>query len=111
MSAPTYVTYFTLLSLIGIIAAALAGLRVAVGRADWEQSQRAATLRTATVLLLLWFAAAVALSYAGAFRGTPGRQPTIASPAAAGAMHFAPASQTCSRQVPMARHTLAWSIG
>jgi hypothetical protein len=77
MSAPTYVTYFMLLSSIGIIAAALAGLRVAVGRADWEQSQRAATLRTATVLLLLWFAAAVALSYAGAFRGTPHSQPTI----------------------------------
>ena len=75
MSAPTYVTYFMLLSSIGIIAAALAGLRVAV--ADWEQAQRAATLRTATVLLLLWFAAAVALSYAGAFRGTPSSQPTI----------------------------------
>jgi hypothetical protein len=77
MSAPTYVTYFVLLSSIGIIAAALAGLRVAVGRAEWEQSQRAATLRTATVVLLLWFAAAVALSYAGAFRGTPSSQPTI----------------------------------
>jgi hypothetical protein len=77
MSAPTYVTYFMLLSSIGIIAAALAGLRVAVGRAEWEQSQRAATLRTATVVLLLWFAAAVALSYAGAFRGTPSSQPTI----------------------------------
>lgn len=38
MSAPTYVTYFMLLSSIGIIAAALATLRVAVGRADWEQS-------------------------------------------------------------------------
>src|SRR5262249_61626219 len=77
MSAPTYVTSFTLFSSIGIIAAALAGLRVAVGRADWEQSQRAAALRTATVLLLVWFAAAVALSYGGAFRGTPSSQPTI----------------------------------
>jgi hypothetical protein len=77
MSAPTYVTYFVLLSSIGIIAAVLAGLRVAVGRADWEQSQRAAALRTATVLLLLWFAAAVALSCAGTFRGTPSSQPTI----------------------------------
>src|SRR5262249_31162892 len=77
MSAPTYVTYFMLLSSIGIIATALAGLRVAVGRADWEQSQRTATLRTATVLLLLWFGAAVALSYAGAFGGTPSSPPTI----------------------------------
>ena len=77
MSAPTYVTSFMLLSSIGIVAAVVAGLGVAVGRADWEQSQRAATLRTAAVLLVLWFAAAVALSYAGAFRGTPSSAPTI----------------------------------
>ena len=77
MNAPTYVTYFMLLSSIGIIATALAGLRVAVGRADWEQSQRTATLRTATVLLLFWFGAAVALSYAGTFRGTSSSPPTI----------------------------------
>ena len=77
MSAPNYVTYFMLLSSIGIIAAALTGLRVAISKADWKQSQRVATLRTATVLLPLWFAAAVALSYAGAFRGTLSRPPTI----------------------------------
>jgi hypothetical protein len=77
MSAPNYVTYYMLLSSIAIITAALAGLRVAVGRADWEQSQRVATLRTATILLPLWFAAAAAASYAGAFRGTPSSPPTI----------------------------------
>ncbi len=77
MTAPNYVTYFTLLSSIGIIAAALAGLRVAVGRADWKQSERVATLRTASLLLPLWFAAAVAVSYAGVFRGTPSSPPTI----------------------------------
>ncbi|HEY2532260.1 MAG TPA: MFS transporter [Xanthobacteraceae bacterium] len=77
MSAPNYVVYFILLSSIGIIAAALAGLRVAVSRADWKQSQRVATLRTMTVLLPLWFAAAVVLSYAGAFRGTLNAAPTI----------------------------------
>jgi hypothetical protein len=77
MSSPNYVAYYMLLSSIGIIAAALTGLRVAVGRADWEQSQRVATLRTATFLLPLWFAAALALSYAGAFRGTLTRLPTI----------------------------------
>lgn len=77
MTAPNYVTYFTLLSSIGIIAAALAGLRVAVGRPDWKQSERIATLRTASLLLPLWFAAAVAVSYAGVFRGTPSSPPTI----------------------------------
>jgi len=75
MSAANYVTYFMLLSWIGIIAAALAGLRVAISQTDWKQSQRG--LRTVTVLLPLWFAAAVALSYAGAFRGTSSTLPTI----------------------------------
>jgi hypothetical protein len=77
MSSPSYVTYYMLLSSIGIIAAALAGLRVAVSRAHWEHSQRVAMLRTATILLPLWFAAALALSYAGAFRGTLSSPPTI----------------------------------
>jgi hypothetical protein len=77
MSAPNYVTYFILLSSIGIVAATLAGLRVAVSHAGWETSQRAATSRTASIVLLLWFAAAIALSYAGAFRGTPQSPPTI----------------------------------
>jgi hypothetical protein len=77
MSAPTYVTYFILLSSIAIIVATLAGLRVAVSNAGWEPSRRAATLRTASVVLLLWFVAAAALAYAGAFRGTPQSPPTI----------------------------------
>jgi hypothetical protein len=77
MSAPNYVTYYMLLSSIGIIAAALVGLRLAVTRADWEESQRVAMLRTATILLPLWFAAALALSYAGAFRGPLNSPPTI----------------------------------
>ena len=49
MSAPNYVTYTILLSSIAIIVAALAGLRVAVTRAGWEEAQRIATLRTAAV--------------------------------------------------------------
>lgn len=77
MSAPNYVTYYVLLSSIGIIAVALAGLRIAVTRAGWEESQRFATLRTATVLLPLWFVVALALSLADFFRGAADRTPTI----------------------------------
>jgi hypothetical protein len=77
MSAPNYVTYFILLSSVGIVVATLAGLRVAVSDANWEPSQRAATLRSASILLPLWFVVAAALSYAGAFRGTPQSPPTI----------------------------------
>ena len=77
MSAPNYVTYTILLSLIGIIAAVLASLRVAVTRAGWEEAQRIATLRTAAVVLSLWFVAALALSSADVFRAVADRAPTI----------------------------------
>jgi hypothetical protein len=77
MSAPNYVTYTILLSSIGIIAAVLAGLRVAVTRAGWEDAQRISTLRTAAVVLPLWFVVALALSSAEVFRAGADRLPTI----------------------------------
>ena len=77
MSAPNYVTYTVLLSSIGIIAAILVGLRVAVSRAGWEEARRIATLRTAAVLLSLWFVVALVLSWAEVFRGAADRVPTI----------------------------------
>ena len=77
MSAPNYVTYTILLSSIAIIVAALAGLRVAVTRAGWEEAQRIATLRMAAVVLPLWFVVALALSSAEVFRGVADRVPTI----------------------------------
>jgi hypothetical protein len=77
MSAPIYVTYYMLLSSIGIIAAVLAGLRLAVSRSGWEESERVVTLRWATILLPLWFAVALALSAAEVFHGAAGRLPTI----------------------------------
>jgi hypothetical protein len=77
MTAPSYVIYIMLISSIGIVAVVLAGLRAAVVRANWNAAQRATTLRAATVLLILWFAAAQALSMAGAFQGAMDRPPTI----------------------------------
>ena len=77
MSAPNYVTYTILLSSIGIIAAVLLGMRVAVTRAGWKDAPRVATLRTAAVLLPLWFVVALALSSVDAFRGAADRVPTI----------------------------------
>jgi hypothetical protein len=77
MSAPNYVTYTILLASIGIIVTALAGVRVAVARAGWEEKQRIATLRAAAVVLPLWFVVALALSSAGVFRGAADRAPTI----------------------------------
>jgi len=77
MTAPNYVTFTILLSSIGIIGAALTGLRLALAHAGWAQSERIATLRTAAVLLPLWFGVMLVLSLAEVFRGAAGRAPTI----------------------------------
>ena len=77
MSAPTYATYYILAASFGILAAVLAGLRAAAARATLDDARRAASLRTATGLLLVWFAAALALALAGAFRGVGQNVPTI----------------------------------
>jgi hypothetical protein len=77
MSAPSYLTAYILLSMIGIIAAFLAGLHVTASRAGWDAGQRARALLTADVLVPLWFAVALALSLWGAFQGAASRPPTI----------------------------------
>ena len=77
MSAPSYVTYTILLESIGIIAVALAGLRVAVTRAGWPEAQRTRALHTAAVVLPLWFVVAWTLSWAEVFRGVADWAPTI----------------------------------
>jgi hypothetical protein len=77
MTAPAYVTFYVLVSSIVIVAAVLWGIRRAVALAGWPDSERAATLRTATALLVGWFAVALAFSFAGAFRAAADRPPTI----------------------------------
>jgi hypothetical protein len=77
MSALDYITYTILLSSIGIIVVALAGLRVAVTRAGWAEAQRIATLRAAAIVLPLWFVVVLALSAADVFRGVADRVPVI----------------------------------
>lgn len=77
MSAPNTITYTILLSSVGIVAAVLAGIWLAVTRAGWKDAPRVVTLRTAAVLLPLWFVLALALSWVEAFRGAADRTPTI----------------------------------
>lgn len=76
MNSPAYVAYVVLAVDIAIIVAILMGARAALARAGMPDGV-AASLRPLAVLLVAWFALALALSYAGALRGEVDRLPTI----------------------------------
>ena len=77
MTAPAYVAYVVLGGNVAIIAALLLGLASTLVRAGWPAEERAAVLRNAGLVLIIWFAAALALSWLGFFAGGPDRIPTI----------------------------------
>jgi hypothetical protein len=76
MNSPAYVAYVVLAVDIAIIVAILTGARAALARAGMPDGA-APSLRPLAVLLVAWFALALALSYAGALRGEVDRLPTI----------------------------------
>ena len=77
MTAPAYVTYVVLGGSLAIIAALLLGLARVLARAGWPVQERAAVLRNAGLVLIVWFAAALALAWLGFFAGAPDGTPTI----------------------------------
>lgn len=77
MTAPGYLPVLVLGMSIFMTAATLSGLNRALVRASWPDGRRAWVLRAAAVLLIGWFAVALALALVGAFEGVPGRPPTI----------------------------------
>ena len=77
MSAPTYVTYYVLIASTGVLAVLLVGLKLAIDRAGWNETERASTLRTASAAFIFWYALALALAWAEFFRGGANRLPTI----------------------------------
>jgi hypothetical protein len=77
MIVPGYLPYYVLGGSIGIIAAVLYGLRTALAKADWPSRDRASTLRLSAVVLIGWFALAIALGLSGAYRGVSDEIPTI----------------------------------
>src|ERR1700731_4400616 len=76
MNSPAYVAYVGLAVDIAIIVAILMGARAALARAGMPDGV-AASLRPLAVLLVAWFALALALSVAGALRGEADRLPAI----------------------------------
>jgi hypothetical protein len=77
MTAPAYVAYTVLGGSLAILAALLLGLRLALARAAWPPEERASIWRKASLVLIVWFAAALTLSWLEFFRGGPDRIPTI----------------------------------
>jgi hypothetical protein len=77
MTAPAYVAYLVIGGNVAIIAALLLGLARAVAGSGWTAVERAAILRNASLVLIAWFGAALALGWLGFFAGAPGRIPTI----------------------------------
>jgi hypothetical protein len=62
---------------IFMTAATLYGLNRALQRASWPDARRMWVVRSAAVLLIAWFAVALTLALVDAFKGVPGRAPTI----------------------------------
>lgn len=77
MTAPAYLPALVLGMSIFMTAATLLGLNRALLRTSWPDRRRTWVLRIAAVLLIGWFAVALALALVGAFEGVPGRVPTI----------------------------------
>lgn len=77
MNAPTYLSYYILVSSFAILVVALAGIRAAVVQAGWNDAQRTSTWQAATALFVVWVVLAAILALAGVFRGAADRMPTI----------------------------------
>lgn len=77
MSAPAYVPPLVLAMSIVMIALTLFGLSRALVRAAWPERTRVWVLRAAAVLLIGWFAVALALALVGTYEGVRDRPPTI----------------------------------
>jgi hypothetical protein len=69
MSAPAYVPALVLAMSIGMLCLSLVGLRLALVWAAWPQSAQVWTMRAAAVLLVGWFAVALALALVEAAAG------------------------------------------
>lgn len=90
MTTPAYLPVAVLGMSIAMIAATLFGLNRALVRASWPEARRAWVLRAAAVLLIGWFAVALALALVGTYEGARDRPPTIQfgilAPVAVGAL-------------------------
>jgi hypothetical protein len=77
MTVLTYLPYFVLVSIAGIVATLLFGLRVALNRAGWSADDQRRVVRKSALVLIGWLAIAFALGVSGVYRGASDQIPTI----------------------------------
>src|SRR5258706_10844228 len=75
--APNYLVPYVLSGTLAIVAAVLFGLNRALKLAGWTAHDRRRAVWSGAALLVGWFFAALLLSWAGFYRGTASRIPTI----------------------------------
>ena len=76
-SIPSYLTIYVVTGSIAAIATLLFGLRRALKRAAWPETERAKAFWSVSALLVAWFIVALATSLAGWYGGVFRRLPTI----------------------------------
>ena len=77
MSVPAYLPYYVLAGTAAVIVTFLFGLNRALAKAAWPSHDRMRVMRWSAVILIGWFAAAVALGAGGAYRVGQETAPTI----------------------------------
>jgi len=77
MTAPTYLTYFVLISGAGIVAALLFGLRLALSRAGWSADDQSRAVAISAAVLVGWLGVALALGVSGVYQTGSDQIPTI----------------------------------
>src|SRR5690348_10928201 len=76
-SVPAYLTPFILTGMTIVITALVLGLRAALRRAAWPETDRTKLLWGVSSVLVGWFALGVVTSIAGFYRPASGKAPTI----------------------------------
>ena len=77
MTVLDYLPYFVLISVAGIVATLLYGLRLALSRAGWSSDDQRRVVGVSALLLIGWLGVALALGASGVYRAAPDEIPTI----------------------------------
>lgn len=77
MNDLSYLAFSIIAACLATVAALIIGVDQALMRTNWSANRRRQTVFTVAAVSAGWFAVSVALASLGAYRGAPGRPPTI----------------------------------
>ncbi len=77
VTVPGYLPYFVLVSVAGIAATLLFGLRLALSKAGWSADDQSHVIPISALVLIGWLAIAFALGVSGVYRGASDQMPRI----------------------------------